>query len=1022
MNGLKVRKLAAIVAGGALLGAAVAPMVSAITSSEAKSVVYSAEMSPNVNIVVGSNAAVSDGVWAGNIARKIVEKAVVDKTGTGSGAGGNVSVTDLAAVLSLGGSVTVTGGKTFNNINLDSVRSGNEYEQSIGKDPLSFLKEESLSYKFNGSSSSIDVKETVGVQLDADFSSDSDVKDFILNMDAGDLNYTLNLGAGIPTGSTAASTADFSDGSDDNIRIPFFGKTFLVQTVDIDSSRIVAEIRLIEDKAKQTFVAGESFTVQGLGIYDGQTLTVTIVSVVATGPAAAAYQAKFNLTDEAGNVIDTQTVSAGNFIDFEDADGDDVVNGDVYVDTAAVNTGTNEGTVDVLVGTSSVRLKDGENYPYNEDADAENVNGPYVVNLNETTDTNKLTSIVVKSRDPTNIGTPDTTAEKLVAGWGKSVWDVDHPLYSKNDALTTTGKAGPYSFEWLNGTGALGEGLFTIQFNGFKTGEEKTYIQIGNNELEFRDSADTLHRIPLWFKAGSETGDGTTGLTSTNNSNGVSFTYDNGSKTLYYDMNKNNQDFNVSNGIFLNGVAVQIITVAGADGNKIQTDFGLRDVNVASSVAQSLTINGVNYNQYAIAFTTTGTVSVPLRADGWARFAKAQINSSTATSDFLNGLGGATNVTGGTPTGMTTAQLANVFFYDDANVSTDGTKGIGYGPLLTLSGDSYSIANALLVNESGSSINSRSGSKGVFLSLLGDISTANTTGNGQAIPTTGGQQNSKQLSFYGTDTGENMGLDANWYIPQRDDYGFDSSSETVNIAWFGVDENNASDFQSRIYIDTRDDEIPNLGGTGNKISSPGSDVNYGRAVAGLNGQTISLSTDTTSSSSLTAAYSDFGTKISIADGETAEFWIPENRTPVEIVVTGASSTSTVSGGEEITVKEGETGTFSAGTAITVKDITYTASVSDGSTVVTNGSAFTYKSPAPLNGKAQVYTDSQSVPGPKIVVGGPLVNSLATAVADQLNSAGDRVSGVYSGNIIVAGYTAEDTGAAAQDLISALDAI
>jgi hypothetical protein len=314
----------------------------------------------------------------------------------------------------------------------------------------------------------------------------------------------------------------------------------------------------------------------------------------------------------------------------------------------------------------------------------------------------------------------------------------------------------------------------------------------------------------------------------------------------------------------------------------------------------------------------------------------------------------------------------------------------------------------------------------VYLSLLGLPTAANTTGTGQAIPRSGGIQNSKQLTFFGTDTGENMALDANYYVPQRDEWGMDSSSETVHIAWFGVDENNTSNYTHRAYIDTRDDDIPNLGGTGNKISVPGSDVNYGRNVSAINGITLSLSTDTTSTSSLTEAYTDWGTRFSIDDEDTAEFWIPENRPDIEYVVTGASSTTTVEGGEEITVDEGETGTFSTGTTVTVTDITYTSDVvgGDGSSseTVTNGAPFTYMTPAPLNGKAQVYTTDSAVPGPKIVVGGPLVNSLAQEVADELNADGDMVSGVYSGNIIVAGYSAEDTGSAAQDLIAALDAI
>ncbi len=173
------------------------------------------------------------------------------------------------------------------------------------------------------------------------------------------------------------------------------------------------------------------------------------------------------------------------------------------------------------------------------------------------------------------------------------------------------------------------------------------------------------------------------------------------------------------------------------------------------------------------------------------------------------------------------------------------------------------------------------------------------------------------------------------------------------------------------------------------------------------------------------AYTEWVTKYSIEDGDTAQFWTPENRPDVEFQVTGASSTTTVEGGEEITVAEGETGTFSTGTQVSVKDITYTATIVGGGTgseVVTNGAPFTYTTPAPLNGKAMVYTTASVPAGPKIIVGGPLVNALAQEVADMLNAPGDMVAGVYGNNIIVAGYTASDTGQAAQDLIDALDAI
>lgn len=1005
MNGLKIRKLAAVVAGAALLGTAVAPMASALTSTEVKSVVYDTSMSPVANIVVGQNAHVSDGVWAGNIARKVVEKAVVQKSwnGTGSGSGlGTAQVTDLAAKLSIGGTVTVTGGKTFDNVNLNSAANQDEYGQAITQDPLAFLKDETISYRFNGSSESIDVKETVGVQLDAKFNTDDDVRDLTADISAGDINYVLNLGAGIPIGSTSAATADFSDGSDDNIRIPFFGKTYLVQTVDISTARAVEEVRLIEDKAKQTFVAGETFTMQGKGLYNGQTLTVTVVSVVATGPAASSYQAKFNLTDASGSLIDTQTVSAGNFVEFEDIEGDEVVSGDIYVDTASLNTGTNEGTVDLLVGTSSVRLLDGENYPYNEQVDEDNVDGPYEVTLNESTDTNKLTSIVISNQQK-DVG-DDSSSGELVDTWGASVFDDDTPLYSRWSTLTEAGEDGPYSFSFLDGTGALGEDFFTVTFNGFENDEELTFLSIGNNEITFRDAQDSSHTVPFWFKQ-----DQVTGSAVNDGTGGKKFTFDD-SQELWYDINTSATDFNIINGTLLNGVAVSIV------GGVLNTDNGgvtlVADINAGDSV----TINGVTY---AFATDQYSATAVTLRADGYIRVADAELTSSVATSDILSGLGGQSGITAA-PGKASAAQLVGAFFYDDANVS-GSTIGVSTAPILfPVSGDNYSVAYSYFVSESGSN----STDDGVYFMLNGNPGTSQHTSlsNIRRIPNGATMQNNKQMGFLGTDVGEDGTVDRNFYFPQIDDLGQDDGSTTVYSSVFAVDENNSSVYSARVYIDNQTDDIPNT--DDDDIASPTADVNYGWTGSGINGTSFSLDFEDTDS--LTAGWTDWGTKVEIVNDQSVEFWMPQNRPSIEFVVTGASSSSTVSGGESITVEEGETGTFTTGTQITVEDITYTATVvpagTSTSTTVTNGTSATYWEPAPLNGKAMVYT-TQTVPaGNKIVVGGPLVNSLANSVSDRLNAAGDVVAEVSGSNIIVAGYTAEDTGAAAQMLISALDAI
>lgn len=996
MNGLKVRKLAAVVAGGALLGAAMAPMVSAINSSEAKSVVYNADMSPVVNVVVGKNAAVSDGVWAGNIARKIVEKAVKEMTYTGgAGGSGTAVVSDLSAVLALGGTVTVTGGKTFDTANLNSA-SGNaavEYGQSLSEDPLSFLKDESISYKYNGSSTSIDVRETIGVDLDAKFDTDEDVRDLVTAIGANDVNYVLNLGGGIPTNDTDDVVGDFSDDSDDNIRIPFFGKTFLVQTVDQTDSNAVTELRLIEDKAKQTFVAGESFTMAGKGAYTGQTLTVTVVSIVATS-GAGSYQAKFNLTDEAGNVIDTQTVASGSFIDFEDDEGDEVVNGDIYVDTASVSTGTNEGTVDVLVGTSSVRLLDGQNYPYNEDADEENIDGPYVVTLNEIQSTNRLTSVVISNQAMDD--DEDSAAGELIASYTDSIFDDDNPLYSKNSVLTAAGEDGPYEFSFLDGTGALGEDFFKITFNGFENDEEMTYVKVGNNEITFRDAQDSTHKVPFWFVR-----EDVDQATKTTTSDGSDFTFDE-SQNLWWDINTSNQDFNISNETLLNGVAVSIVST------ELNTDNG--DVGIAVNgdvnAGDTVTIRGITYTVVTDPYTGT---NLTLRADGYVRVADAELDSDVSTSDLVSGLGGLSNVTG-VAGGTTTANLAGVFFYDDANHSGT-TIGVSTAPmLLPLSGDNYTVAYSYYVEETAD--------EGLYFMLYGDPANEHTTGNGVTIPYNSTLQNSKRLSFVGTDTAEDGTSDKNFFFPQIDELGQDDGSTTVFASTFQIDESGGTEYPIRFYIDNQTNDIPNT--DDDDIAVPTKDVNYGWSGTGLNGTTLSL--DYEDSDSIEMAYTDFGTKMSIAGHDAAEFWIPENRPQIEFIVSGASTTTEVEGGEEIEVDEGETGTFTTGTQVAVKEIKYTATVTDGSTVVVAGAPFTYTTPAPLNGKAQVYTTDSAVPGPKVIVGGPLVNSLAQEIADQLNADGDMVSGVFGGNIIVAGYSSEDTGQAAQDLISALDAI
>ncbi len=98
-----------------------------------------------------------------------------------------------------------------------------------------------------------------------------------------------------------------------------------------------------------TFVTGDSFTVAGDGPYAGIPLTATFVSLVAVGPSANLL-ARFDLFDPQGNRIDTQTIPPQSFVDFENGAGIDVVNDDLFLRKAYIDTTTNQGVITLSYG------------------------------------------------------------------------------------------------------------------------------------------------------------------------------------------------------------------------------------------------------------------------------------------------------------------------------------------------------------------------------------------------------------------------------------------------------------------------------------------------------------------------------------------------------------------------------------------------------------------------------------------------------------------------------------------------
>jgi hypothetical protein len=249
--------------------------------------------------------------------------------------------------------------------------------------------------------------------------------------------------------------------------------------------------------------------------------------------------------------------------------------------------------------------------------------------------------------------------------------------------------------------------------------------------------------------------------------------------------------------------------------------------------------------------------------------------------------------------------------------------------------------------------------------------------------------------------------------------GGDPSDNSFYVAAVGVDNNtsNAATVDYNVYFDTATANTVTYPNT--NLSMYSSDVNFSSNLNG-NAQAWTLRND---EPYLHAAYSDWGSKISLDSGVMTSV-MPQNRKYIVMVVGGSGTSTTPTGGDSLTgLKLKETQTTPAGTKITVTSVTGSCG---GAGVCTPAS---FQKTVSLANNL-VYTDATPPSGKVVIVGGYLVNSLAqnltlsdgTTLQDALTKGGDMVAEQLSnGNIVVAGYTASDTGAAAQELIAALDA-
>lgn len=1035
MKGLNVKKLAAVATGAALIGTALAPVVSAISID--KSDIYDSSGSPAVNIVVGSAAQVSDVVWAGNIAVKIAEKAGAEGSCTAEASGGaadaQCNVSDLSVNLSLGGTTTYENAKEYKTEDLNSASpySDNNKEffgKVLSDSQLSHLVNKSTTMKWAGSNYSRTFKEEIGVDADVRFDAVRPaVQDLVAYMDLeGDFNYCSDLGDGIYTVESETSATNYTDGTNDNVKIPFFGEDYLVSQAQKASGSSNTYVKLLKSSAKETYNEGDIITgLTGKGLYEGQDMTVKVVQVIQVGSAVSTYQATFELYDAEGTLVDTRTVSAGEYLNetFVDSNDDYSLSSTLYVDTVAIASTTNIGYVDVLKGTNVVELYDTKGYPY-DSTDT----GPYDWKVSISLDGNMVDTICI------------VNSSKL--------WNDTNPVYAQYGALTSAGQDGPYEVGFLEGLpeGTDGKDYAKVTFQGLEQDESNTQIKIGEKSniagyevptIQYTDSTDADHTIPMYIQLPATT-------------TGSTFEFD--GQTIYYIVNKGDNDadanatsgmvdLNVAKGDTVNGVGIDVNFGAGVDGGSARadvtslgtnTDMNVQIQNFDLNVGNTGDLNGMafqvkdtnacgSFNTTAAACTDTNHAAIQF--DGNVMFRK-----STSTGEIFS-------TTAGTFV-STTDMLTSTWYYDDLN--TSGTLGPAFyiNPVWLRGANDKDYKYALAVSETYNKVY-----------LLLDQSTAFDV------------QYDKDIKFNGTDRFEGgmintnapgntyiklpvenwtypspvgAGADANsvtYFYPDELEFSGSSSDNSFMVASIGIetDDEDGATYDANVYVDTRSSEGGAITLPNNNLSVYTSDVNVNAASGGDQGLNVALALDEDSLTTTQPdkAYNDFGAKYEVEDG-IVTVTIPENRPKPILLVKSTSTTTVSSGGEELTIAKGETGTSLDGTTITIDEVTYSAECENAEGETTcSASPESYTMQADV-ANPLVYLDRDAPIGPNVIVGGPIVNTLAASVAglaDRLVASGDTVAEVTdTGDIVVAGYTGADTGRAAQELIDALDAM
>ena len=967
MKGLSIKKLAAVAAGAALVGSALLPIVTAAASDLTKTDIYS-DGTPAVNIVVGASAAVSDVVWAGNIAAAVARNAVTTAETTGTptpsscgGAGSWGAPSGLKATIVVGGTTKITGGaRELITALMNNKVNTAEYIDTVGNAYFTSFKNGSLTAKKGTDTNSVTETESVGVKIDAGFdTTHTDVKDMVAVINNGDLNYVADFGTGV------AACGYTDSGSSDYIPINFLGKAYTVDQVNSDCT----QVEIVTATAEKTMVVGDTIDI------DGRTTGTKYKFKLLGGSTKSdgTYQAQIELQDANGTVLQSQqfTASTTSDITFYDSAGTNLISTRVTLKSIAKQSvaSSDVWSFTMLVGSDRITIKNGQRFPYDP---------------NNTTGTYPWTGTITLGAGSNGIA--NSMVAQLVVKNQAKVWDATNPLYSKTYSLKTTGTS---EAGILEGSGL--DTIGTVEFKGFyDSGVQKTTLKFlpsgadvsgqatpyGN--LDYYDASSVNHKIPYAMKLAS-----------------VGY----GSGTFTFE----GQVYNFRAGA---------TPVAGTSESSISLGDGNVWFKSGSTIGSgtAVTISDSNYTVDG----NSGNNQWGNPGDIDANFSSGTITGKRSTISW-----------GYSPVLTLTGRNSKTYYY--------ALKATASGLWLTLTGHYDTNAGTYYTGK----IDDLQWSAGTVWLLGTDYDDANGV-------QTRALDSNNYLQGAGGATGANAvngGLAAGevlpYYAPDLVEFGANpgTTSGVFKTAVFKVKPiatgstipDYSSDAQRgyTIYVDTADHKIvdtANISKT--NYSGKLTGIDYNSDIGGTRDYNLNnLSEYTGSSAAYTQAYDANGNYVKLANRELT-MTVPNAAMKAYVIVKSKDVTQEVSG-ETLEVAKGESKTTTGGTKVDVTDLTYTAGMcgGDANAQAVSCSAVTSSSVASGYGNL-VVTDSSAGAGRHIIVGGWKVNKLAQDLdlEAELTAAGDAVVDVTDdGDVVVAGYTASDTGNAAKALIAALDA-